>query len=73
MENVFAMIEIVRNANHPCMEHAHNAIQVLLYPQIILVDVIFLIAYYAMIIFVMFVKKDIHYLNLVHLVCLIIQ
>ena len=73
MENVFAMIKIVRNVNHHYMVHAQNAIQVLLYLLKILADAIFLIAYYVMTILVMFVKRDIHYLNLVLLVYLIIQ
>ena len=57
------MIEIAKIVNLPCMVHVQNVILGILFQQIILVVVIFNIAYYVMMKYVMFVKKDILYLS----------
>ena len=71
MEIVYVMIEIVKSVYHPFMVLAPNAIQDTPFHQIIHVVVIFHIVYYAMMIYVMFVKKVIPCLNLVLYVNLI--
>jgi hypothetical protein len=51
------MIEIAKNAHLLYMEHVLNASQDMLFQQIILVDVISRIAYYATMKYAMSVKK----------------
>ena len=64
MVNVFAMIEIVKRVHLHYMVLALNVMWDMLFLLIIHVDAKLIIVYYVMIIFVMFVKGDIFYLNL---------